>query len=132
MTGEHLSVDNMNQGIRHASETMDVDVKEFVVAAINTPTGFAHRWYVGSDSTVDAATFVQLLDNHLCDINDDYATERKAVLRDPQLDIIPSTLFYEYLKSKGKIGGQAKFPRVMKAEQFADWENFVASKTANI
>ena len=128
VTGEHLSVDNMNQGIRHASETMDVDVKEFVVAAIKTSSGFAHRWYVGSDSDVNSATFVQLLDNHLCEINDDYATERKAVLGNPQLDIIPSSFFYDYLKSKGKIGGQAKFPRVMKAETFAEWENFVATK----
>ncbi len=131
VTGEHLSVDNMNQGIRHASETLDVDVKEFVVAAINTPTGFAHRWYVGSDSEVDATTFMHLLDKHLCDINDDYATERSAVLRDPQLDIIPSSYFFEFLKSKGKIGGQAKFPRVMKGEQFAEWESFVAAKMTN-
>jgi hypothetical protein len=105
-----------------------VDVKEFVVCAIKTPSGFAHRWYVGSDSAVNSATFVQLLDNHLCEINDDYATERKAVLGNPQLDIVPSSFFYDYLKSKGKIGGQAKFPRVMKAEVFAEWENFVANK----
>ena len=128
VTGEHLSVDNMNQGIRHASETMDVDVKEFVVAAVKTPKGFIHRWYVGSDSVVNAAAFVELLDSHLCAINDDYATERKAVLGDPQLEIIPSQLFYEFLKSKGKIGGQAKFPRVMKTEQFTEWEHFVADK----
>jgi hypothetical protein len=128
VTGEHLSVDNMNQGIQYASETMDVDVKEFVVAAIRTASGFVHRWYIGSDSVVNATTFAQLLDKHLCKINDDYATERTAVLGNPQLDIIPSALFYEFLKSKGKIGGQAKFPRVMKAESFAEWEQFVASK----
>ena len=75
---------------------------------------------------------MHLLDKHLCDINDDYATERSAVLRDPQLDIIPSSYFYEFLKSKGKIGGQAKFPRVMKGEAFAEWEQFVASKMTNV
>jgi GH3 auxin-responsive promoter len=128
VTGEHLSVDNMNQGIRHTSETLGVDVKEFVVAAIKTPSGFAHRWYVGSDSVANSEDFGQLLDKHLCHINDDYATERKAVLGSPQLNIVPASFFYDYLNSKGKMGGQAKFPRVMKAEPFAEWEDFVVFK----
>lgn len=132
VTGEHLSVDNMNQGIRYAAEKLDVDVKEFVVAAIETPTGFAHRWYIGSDSIVNTASFKQIMDDHLREINDDYDTERKAVLREPQVEIIPSKLFYEYLKLQGKVGGQAKFPRVMKTTAFKDWELFVDSKLANV
>ena len=61
-------------------------------------------------------------------INDDYATERDNVLREPQVELVPPQIFYEYLKQQGKIGGQAKFPRVMKKETFAEWEKFVAGQ----
>jgi hypothetical protein len=127
VTGEHLSVENMNQGISYVSEEMNVDIKEFTVAAIETETGFAHKWYIGCEPLVDSATFTTLLDEKLRDVNDDYATERDNVLRTPQVEILPSGIFYDYLKSKGKVGGQAKFPRVMKKEQFSDWEAFVAA-----
>jgi hypothetical protein len=127
VTGEHLSVENMNQGISYVSEEMNVDIKEFTVAAIETETGFAHKWYIGCEPLVDSATFTTLLDEKLRDVNDDYATERDNVLRTPHVEILPSGIFYDYLKSKGKVGGQAKFPRVMKKEQFSDWEAFVAA-----
>ena len=132
VTGEHLSVDNMNQGIQYAQDTLKTDVKEFTACAIETTNGYAHKWYVGCAPQVDATTFASLLDKELRAVNDDYATERDNVLRDPQVEIIPAQLFYDYLKSKGKIGGQAKFPRVMKKEQFADFETFIASKMMKI
>ena len=132
VTGEHLSVDNMNQGIQHAQDNLRTDVKEFTVCAIETPTGFAHKWYIGCEPSVDASTFGKLIDQHLRDINDDYATERDNVLRAPQIEIISPKIFLDYFASKGKIGGQAKFPRVMKKDQFADWEAFVAAKMSKI
>jgi hypothetical protein len=125
VTGEHLSVDNMNQGIQYAQDILKTDVKEYTVAAIETEKGFAHRWYIGCTPSVSAENFKALLDKKLCDCNDDYATERSSVLGEPQVIILPHAVFYAYLKSKGKIGGQAKFPRVMKKEQFAEWEAFI-------
>jgi GH3 auxin-responsive promoter len=130
VTGEHLSVDNMNQGIQYAQEILKTDVKEFTVSAIKTDTGFAHRWYIGCTPSVSNEKFKEFLDKKLCDCNDDYATERSSVLEGPQVTILPHSIFYDYLKSKGKIGGQAKFPRVMKKEQFAEWEAFIKTKTA--
>ena len=128
VTGEHLSVDNMNHGIQYAQDELKTDVKEFTAAAIETSMGFAHRWYIGCTPSVNATEFGHLLDEKFKAINDDYATERSAVLGAPQVEIIPPEVFLDYLKSKGKFGGQGKFPRVMKKEQFADWESFVASK----
>jgi GH3 auxin-responsive promoter len=127
VTGEHLSIDNMNQGIQHAQDALKTDVKEFTVAAIETPSGFVHRWYIGCEPLVDTTRFATLLDEKLKEVNDDYATERSAVLLPPQVEAISPTLFLTYLKSKGKFGGQAKFPRVMKKETFAEFEAFVTS-----
>jgi GH3 auxin-responsive promoter len=132
VTGEHLSVDNMNQGIQHAQDSLKTDVKEFTAAAIETETGFAHKWYIGCEPSVDAATFAKLIDKRLREVNDDYATERDNVLRDPQVEIVPPQYFYDYLKMKGKVGGQAKFPRVMKKEQFAEFEAFMTSKMMKV
>ena len=132
VTGEHLSVDNMNQGIQHAQDTLKTDVKEFTASAIETETGFAHKWYIGCEPSVDAATFAKLLDEQLREVNDDYATERDNVLRDPQVEIVLPQYFYDYLKMKGKVGGQAKFPRVMKKEQFAEFEAFMSSKMMKV
>jgi hypothetical protein len=132
VTGEHLSIDNMNQGIQHAQDSLKTDVKEYTVAAIETPSGFVHRWYIGCDPLVDAATFAALLDEKLKEVNDDYGTERSAVLLPPQVEAVSPTIFLEYLKSKGKFGGQAKFPRVMKKEAFAEFEAFVATEMVKV
>lgn len=128
VTGEHLSIDNMNQGIQHAQDEMQTDVKEFTVAAIETEAGFAHKWYIGCEPVVDSATFAKLLDDRLKEINDDYATERGSVLCLPQVETIPPHIFLDYMKSQGKVGGQSKFPRVMKTAAFNEWEAFVATK----
>lgn len=132
VTGEHLSIDNMNQGIQHAQDRLKTDVKEFTVAAIETASGFVHRWYIGCEPLVDTTTFATLLDEKLKEVNDDYATERSAVLLQPQVEAISPTIFLDYLKSKGKFGGQAKFPRVMKRETFVEFEAFVASKRMKV
>ncbi|MDZ7877590.1 MAG: GH3 auxin-responsive promoter family protein [Saprospiraceae bacterium] len=128
VTGEHLSVDNMNQGVQYAAETLKIDVKEFTVSPVLSDGKYAHKWYIGCEPLPDTLAFKKLLDEKICNINDDYATERTAVLRAPQIVAVPPRLFHEYLNLQGKGGGQAKFPRVLKPEAFADWEKFVAAK----
>ena len=125
VTGEHLSVDNMNQGVQFAAETLKIDVKEFVVSPIQSEGKHAHKWYIGCEPLPDPSLFKQLLEEKICEINDDYATERTAVLKEPQVVVVPPRFFHDYMQQQGKGGGQAKFPRVMKKEQFMDWEKFV-------
>lgn len=132
VTGEHLSVDNMNQGILHAQDVLLTDVKEFTVAAIETGQGFAHRWYIGCHPIVDASTFAKLLDDRLKEINDDYATERGSVLGPPQVETVSPQIFLDYMKSQGKIGGQSKFARVMKHKAFSEFEAFVALRRKRV
>jgi hypothetical protein len=41
--------------------------------------------------------------------------------------VLPAKTFYDFMASKGKTGGQNKFPRVIKKkEQIEDWENFLS------
>jgi len=126
LCGEHLSVDNMNKAVQLVAEDLNLDIPEFTVAGIPHKTLFAHHWYLGTDNTdVDTKVVKQKLDQRLKDLNDDYAVERSAALKEVFVDVLPIKKFYNYMESKGKVGGQNKFPRVMKKTQLEDWEAFI-------
>lgn len=127
LCGEHLSVDNMNKAIELASNDLNIEVPEFAVAGIPHGTLFAHHWFVGTDDAVDGNVLREKIDNHLKVLNDDYAVERSAALKDVYVDVLPVHIFYDWMKSKGKVGGQNKFPRVMKSHQLEDWKAFIES-----
>jgi hypothetical protein len=125
LCGEHLSVDNMTRAISEVSEKLNIDIKEFTVAGIPHDKLFAHKWYIGTDQQIgDREAFKQLLDKTLSVLNDDYAVERMAALKNVIIEVIPVKAFYDWLKMKGKEGGQHKFPRVI-SNQFNEWDKFV-------
>ncbi|MDH5598066.1 MAG: GH3 auxin-responsive promoter family protein, partial [Cyclobacteriaceae bacterium] len=127
LCGEHLSVDNMNKAIEMVSDTLNIDIKEFTVAGVPHGTLFAHHWYLGTDNEVNGEEVKVMLDNFLMELNDDYKVERSAALKDVIVEILPLRVFYEYMDSKGKIGGQNKFPRVIKSKQLEEWKEFISS-----
>jgi hypothetical protein len=88
---------------------------------------FAHHWYVACDDRVNTEELRVAIDNALKEINDDYAVERGSALKDVFLDIMPESTFMEFMKLKGKIGAQHKFPRVLKGKMLADWQQFLAT-----
>ena len=122
--GEHLSVDNMNQAIRCVEEELNISICEFTVMSVPFKSSFQHKWYLGCDKIIDKTVLKNALDYHLKCLNADYETERNSMLG---MDVVPLTIstFYEWQASQGKMGGQSKFPRVMKKEQFEKWESFV-------
>lgn len=128
LCGEHLSVDNMNRAIELVSEELNISVKEFTVAGMPHDSLFAHKWYVGTDDAVDVAVLKQRLDDTLKLLNDDYRVERSAALKEVMVNTLPSAAFYEWMKEKGKVGGQNKFPRVLKKDLFNEWEDFVKER----
>lgn len=125
LCGEHLSVDNMNRAINMVSEELNISIKEFTVAGIPYETLFAHKWYIGTDDKVDEARLKQMLDEKLKDLNDDYKVERAAALKEVFVKVLPTSAFYNWMKLKGKEGGQNKFPRVLKKSAYEEWENFI-------
>jgi len=105
---------------------MGVTIREFTVAGFKYENLFAHRWYIGCDDcNVGAEAVQQILDETLCKINDDYAVERTSALKKVFVEIIPNSIFYDYLRSKGKEGAMNKFPRVLKGPQLTEWESFL-------
>lgn len=129
LCGEHLSVDNMTKAISIISDKLNIEIKEFTVAGIPYDNLFAHKWFIGTDDRIEnKEAFAELLDATLKELNDDYAVERKAALKKVIVEVIPSQLFYQWLKLKGKEGGQNKFPRVIK-DQYKEWEDFLKNQS---
>ncbi|HZY79409.1 MAG TPA: GH3 auxin-responsive promoter family protein [Cyclobacteriaceae bacterium] len=128
LCGEHLSVDNMNKAIELVSDEMNIAIPEFTVAGIPHNNLFAHHWYLATDDKVDTKLLRDRLDHHLKILNDDYAVERSAALKEVVVDVYPISTFYQWMEAKGKIGGQNKFPRVMKNSQLDEWKNFLSKQ----
>jgi GH3 auxin-responsive promoter len=125
LVGEHLSVDNMNKAVQLASEEMNISIPEFTVAGIPHGLFFAHQWYLASDDHVDEEVLRQKIDEKLKELNDDYAVERKSALKAVYAKVLPEEKFIEFMRLRGKVGGQHKFPRVLKGKMLKDWQNFL-------
>ena len=125
LCGEHLSVDNMNKAIETVGDSLNIAIKEFSVAGVPFDTLFAHHWYIGTDDVVDPILVKEKLDECLKALNDDYAVERSAALKEVYVEVLPVSVFYKWMESMGKVGGQNKFPRVLKKAQLKDWKEFI-------
>ena len=127
LVGEHLSVDNMTKAVQLASEAMNISIPEFTVAGVPCGTFFAHEWFVACDDKVDASRLSSKIDEELKILNDDYAVERKSALKDVSVIVLPEIKFMQFMLQKGKVGGQHKFPRVLKGKMYEDWKKFLAN-----
>jgi hypothetical protein len=127
LVGEHLSVDNMNKAIEMVSETLNISIPEFTVAGIPYGMFFAHHWYVATNDKVDPAELKLLIDEKIKILNDDYIVERKHALKEIFVTVLTEDTFMDFMKMKGKIGGQHKFPRVLKGKMLEDWQNFLSA-----
>lgn len=125
VAGEHLSVENIHKAIQVASHELNICIPEFTVAAEPYDNMFAHHWYIACNDHVNAETLRTTIDEQLKDINDDYAVKRKTILKNIFLDVLPEDQFLRFMQAMGKVGGQHKFPRVLKGKMLEDWNRFL-------
>jgi hypothetical protein len=130
LVGEHLSVDNMTKAIEMAAEELNIFIPEFTVAGVPHGNFFAHQWFIASDDAVDEVQLADVLDAKLKILNDDYEVERRHALKAVSAQVLPESVFMAFMQSKGKEGGQHKFPRVLKGKILDEWKSFL-NKTAN-
>ena len=128
IVGEHLSVDNMNKAIHLVSEGFNLSIPEYGVRGENVDSLFGHHWYVACDQEVDGVALAKAIDEKLIALNDDYAIERKSALKRIRVTVLKENVFMDFMQAKGKIGGQHKFPRVLKGDILKDWEIFIQNK----
>jgi len=121
----------MNKAIEMVSEELNISIPEFTVAGMPYGTFFAHHWYVATDDEVDAAILRNKIDDKIKELNDDYEVERKHALKEVFVHVLSEQTFMDFMKAKGKIGGQHKFPRVLKGSMLADWQIFLKEQLIN-
>lgn len=125
LCGEHLSQENMNMAVKMMEDQLNIEVREFTVAGIKHQTMFAHKWYIGTDSEADPAVLRKHIDENLKILNDDYRVERIAAIREVFVEVLPSKVFYDWMRIRGKEGAQNKFPRVLKNKLLETWEAYL-------
>lgn len=128
LVGEHLSVDNMNKAIKLVSEELNISIGEFTVAGVPYGNFFAHHWFVSTDDKVNSENLKMMIDEKLKELNDDYEVERKHALKHIFVDVLTEETFMNFMRAKGKVGGQHKFPRVLKGKMLEDWQRFLKSE----
>ena len=126
LVGEHLSVDNMNNAIEMAAKDLNVCIPEFTVAGVPHGNFFGHEWYIATNDEADPVELMEAIDSHLKVLNDDYEVERKHALKSVTAHILPEKIFMNFMNSKGKLGGQHKFPRVLKGKTLEEWKLFLS------
>ena len=128
LVGEHLSVENMNRAIQNVSEELNISIPEFTVIGFPYQNFFAHKWYVACDSPVNEDELIKKIDKQLCALNDDYAVERTSALKEVLIKVLPTDTFIAFMETKGKLGSQHKFPRVLKGKILQEWEEFLHAR----
>ena len=128
LVGEHLSVENMNRAVQMVSEEFNISIPEFAVVGFPYENFFAHKWYIACDDEVDVNLLIKKIDQHLCQLNDDYAVERTSALKEVFIEKLPEEAFLKFMESKGKLGSQHKFPRVLKGKMLEDWSEFLNTR----
>jgi hypothetical protein len=109
------------------SEELNISIPEFTVAGVPHGLFFAHHWFVATNDQVDTEQLRHLIDQKLRLLNDDYEVERRHALKAVELTVLTEQNFLDFMATKGKMGGQHKFPRVLKGTMLQDWQAFLRS-----
>lgn len=123
--GEELIVDNSDQAISKASEMSGAVVKDYTAAPVyfTETTNGAHEWIIEFEKEPDDfEKFTSALDDALKMCNGDYEAKRhkNIAVKMPVIHAAPKGLFNEWLRAKGKLGGQHKVPRLSNDRKYVD------------
>lgn len=115
--GEELIVDNAEQGLAEACRRTGAEVSEYTAAPVfmDDNAKCRHQWLIEfAKEPENLDEFAQILDKKLQEVNSDYEAKRYKDITLQHLDIVKARrgLFNDWLKSKGKLGGQHKIPRL--------------------
>ena len=123
--GEELIVDNAEKGLQAACRETDAVVNEYTAAPVfmDGEGKCRHQWVIEFEKApADLARFTELLDKALQTVNSDYEAKRykDITLQMPEVIAARKGLFHDWLKSRGKLGGQHKVPRLCNNREVID------------
>jgi len=123
--GEELIIDNAEKALRKACLNTGAEIREYTAAPIFMEGGKAgkHQWLIEFSKAPDNLEFfTESLDNALKATNSDYEGKRykDIALQRPDIVTVKEGCFYQWLKQKGKLGGQNKIPRLANERKFVE------------
>jgi hypothetical protein len=115
--GEELIVDNAEKGLQYACQQTGAQVREYTAAPVFRSEDVIphHQWLIEfSKEPENLDEFARILDSKLQELNSDYEAKRFKDINMVCLKIVKARrdLFDDWLRSKGKLGGQHKVPRL--------------------
>jgi hypothetical protein len=123
--GEELIIENAEEALRSICIKTEAQIKDYTAGPIfmEGKEKGGHEWIIEFRKPPEnIAYFIELLDNALKSLNSDYEAKRynNTTLRMPKVHVARENLFYDWLKSKDKLGGQHKIPRLSNKREYVD------------
>ncbi len=123
--GEELIVDNAEKGLEYACDKTGAEISEYTAAPVfmNEQAQCCHQWLIEFvKEPTDLVEFGHLLDKKLQEINSDYEAKRYKDITLQPLKVVKArpSLFNDWLKSRGKLGGQHKVPRLSNTREIIE------------
>lgn len=114
--GEELIIENAEKALTIACAKCKAIINEFTAGPFHPKDGpVVHQWLIEFEKEpANLAFFIETFDNALKSLNSDYEAKRyhNMVLGLPEVRLMGKNTFFHWLKSKGKLGGQHKVPRL--------------------
>jgi hypothetical protein len=123
--GEELIIENAETAVARACAATQAEIKDYTAAPafMNEGKNGHHEWVIEfSKAPKDFRTFAQILDQTLREQNSDYDAKRSydLVLGPPLVHIAPAGTFHNWMRERGKLGGQHKVPRLSNHREFLE------------
>jgi hypothetical protein len=123
--GEELMVDNAERALAIACEKTGAHVREYTAGPVymELSSSGGHEWIIEFEKEPDhIGYFTEVLDNALKTLNSDYEAKRykNMTLAAPVVHVAEQGTFYNWMKQRGKLGGQNKVPRLANDRQYLE------------
>lgn len=123
--GEEVIIENAESAINKACDATAAVIDNFTAAPIFLQQGKkgGHEWVIEfkvQPSSLE--TFTHVLDDTLREVNSDYDAKRQhdIALIAPKINSVRQGTFYDWMKKRGKLGGQNKVPRLFNTREYVD------------
>ena len=123
--GEEVIIDNAENALTKACALTNAKIKDYTACPIyfSGEEAGGHEWIIEfEEQPTDFEKFIDVMDDTLREVNSDYDAKRfkDMALRRPKVHNAPKDTFYNWLKQKGKLGGQHKVPRLANNREYVD------------
>ncbi len=132
--GEHLTGEEVEKAVAKAAQSINKNVTDYSLGAVfpakDKDLG-GHLLIIefgDSDNNAELkAQFKDVFVSSLCELNEDYAAHyaNGYGLNAPEIRTTPKGTFINWMKKRGKLGGQNKVPRIISNQDlFSDLNDF--------